>query len=148
MNHKLKKTILPMIIIVVAALYQWLVPNDAVSKQSHSAGGGEQSLMQAYQDKRSKVWVEVDGSVKKVLPDDNKGSRHQRFILRLGNGHTVLVAHNIDLADKVPLSKGDALSIRGRFEYNDRGGVLHWTHRDTKGNIKGGWISHKGKKYL
>lgn len=148
MNHKLKKTILPMIIIVVAAVYQWLVPTDAVSKQSQSAGGGEQSLMQAYQDKRSKVWVEVDGSVKKVLPDDNKGSRHQRFIFRLGNGHTVLVAHNIDLAKKVPLNNGDALSIRGRFEYNDRGGVLHWTHGDPKGHIKGGWISHKGKKYL
>ena len=36
-----------------------------------------------------------------TLPDDNKGTRHQRFILKLSSGQTLLVAHNIDLADKI-----------------------------------------------
>jgi len=33
------------------------------------------------------------GTVTRVLPDDNDGSRHQRFILQLASGRTLLVAH-------------------------------------------------------
>ena len=37
--------------------------------------------------------LESSGTVMRVLADDDDGSRHQRFILRLGSGQTVLVAH-------------------------------------------------------
>ncbi|QOY51204.1 DUF3465 domain-containing protein [Candidatus Sulfurimonas baltica] len=40
------------------------------------------------------------GDVIRVLSDDNTGSRHQRFIIRLSSGQTLLIAHNIDLAPK------------------------------------------------
>lgn len=53
-------------------------------------------LKQAYENHQSDVQVRGLGTVSRVLPDDNKGSRHQKFILRLDSGQTLLVAHNID----------------------------------------------------
>ena len=95
----------------------------------------------------SGVMIDATGTVSKVLSDDNEGSRHQRFILELPSGHTVLVAHNIDLAERVPLASGDRVSIHGQYEWNDRGGVLHWTHHDPAGRHEGGWIEHSGQRY-
>lgn len=89
----------------------------------------------------------VAGEVARQLPDDNEGSRHQRFILELASGHSLLVSHNIDLAPRVPLSEGDRLTIRGRYEWNERGGVIHWTHHDPQGRRQGGWIEHQGRRY-
>lgn len=92
-------------------------------------------------------WITVEGTVKRSLPDDNEGSRHQRFILTLADGKTLLVAHNIDLAKRVPLKKGDTVTLHGRYETNARGGVLHWTHHDPDGRRSGGWVELNGERY-
>ncbi|MGF1545901.1 MAG: DUF3465 domain-containing protein [Thiotrichales bacterium] len=117
------------------------------SPKSGGEGDGAEVLRQAFAQERSKLWMEVAGQVAKTLPDDNKGSRHQRFLLQVPGNETVLVAHNIDLADYVPLRKGDPIRIRGRYEWNEKGGVLHWTHHDPRGHIEGGWIRHAGTTY-
>ena len=59
---------------------------------------------------------------------------------------TLLVAHNIDLAPRIPVAQGDAVTIKGEYVWNNRGGVLHWTHHDPKGR-KGGWVEVAGKRY-
>jgi hypothetical protein len=83
-----------------------------------------------------------------VLSDDNDGSRHQRFILRLATGESLLVAHNIDLAPRVTgLQVGDTVSFNGEYEWNERGGVIHWTHHDPRGSHVGGWVEHNGRRY-
>lgn len=92
--------------------------------------------------------VESSGTVTRLLADDNDGSRHQRFILRLASGQTVLVAHNIDLAPRIPaLAVGDAVDFRGEYVANPQGGVIHWTHRDPQGRHSGGWLRHAGREY-
>lgn len=96
---------------------------------------------------RSDVMVQVSGEVARALMDDNQGSRHQRFVLELPSGHTVLVAHNLDLARRVPLGRGDRVEVKGEYEWNARGGVLHWTHRDPQRRREGGWIKHFGDTY-
>lgn len=96
---------------------------------------------------RSDEVVEVAGRVDRQLSDDTEGSPHQRFILRLATGRTLLVAHNIDLADRVPLETGDAVRVRGEYEWNAEGGVLHWTHHDPRGRRPGGWIEWNGTRY-
>lgn len=106
-----------------------------------------QLILESFEARRSDVWVQASGEVSRVLSDDNEGSRHQRFLVELSNGHSILIAHNIDLAPKVPLSKGDEIEFRGEFEWNDRGGVVHWTHHDPRGRKTGGWISHRKKTY-
>lgn len=108
---------------------------------------GAVALEDAFKRQLSDVMLEVDAVVDRLLADDNEGSRHQRFIIRVGEARTVLVAHNIDLAPRVPLRVGDAVIVHGEYEWNERGGVLHWTHHDPDGRHDPGWIEHAGKRY-
>lgn len=100
-----------------------------------------------FREERSDEIVTVAARVKKTLPDDNDGSRHQRFILELATGRTLLVAHNIDLAPRVPLREGDTVVVHGEYEWSQQGGVLHWTHHDPGNRREGGWIEHAGQRY-
>lgn len=97
------------------------------------------SVAEAFRGRRSDVWVEGSGTVEATLPDDREGSRHQKFIVRLDRDLTVLVSHNIDLAPRVPLDRGDQVAFRGEYVWNQKGGLVHWTHRDPRGG-RGGWI--------
>jgi hypothetical protein len=106
------------------------------------------ALAAAFEKHRSNVQVQAGGSVSKILSDDNEGSRHQRFIVRLASGQTVLIAHNIDLAARVSsLKPGDPVEFNGEYEWNERGGVIHWTHRDLQHSHADGWIKHNGHTY-
>ncbi len=108
----------------------------------------QQKIMQAYQQQRSNIQVQSKGEVKAILADDNEGSRHQKMILKLENGLTVLIAHNIDLAPRIEgLKKGDIVEFYGEYEYSQKGGVIHWTHHDPRGKHIDGWLKYKGKVY-
>ena len=105
-------------------------------------------IQQAFDRHQSNVQVQSVGRVKAVLADDNEGSRHQKFILGLDNGLTVLVAHNIDLAPRIKnIQKGDTVEFYGEYEYTEKGGVIHWTHHDPQNRHVGGWLKHEGEIY-
>lgn len=102
----------------------------------------------AYQAKKSDVFIEDQGTVAKLLPDDNKGARHQKFLVKIATGQTLLFAHNIELAPRIEnIAVGDPVIFRGEYVYNPKGGVIHWTHHDPKNQITGGWIKHQNQKY-
>lgn len=107
---------------------------------------GAERVEQALARRESGIQVTLDAIVEKTLRDDQKGDRHQRFLIRLPNGRKLLVAHNIDLANRVDVSAGDPIRLRGQFEWNDRGGVLHWTHRAPRGDHPDGWIEVHGQR--
>ena len=132
-------------LVVVAAYY--LTNDDSVSNPP--SGLAESQRTEFIIDPRAdgKI-VESVGIVERLLPDDNEGSRHQRFILKMDSGQTLLIAHNIDLALRINgLQRGDEVKFRGQYELNDRGGVVHWTHDDPRGNHPAGWLEHNGKRY-
>ena len=105
-------------------------------------------IEKAYHDKQSNIQVEGSGKVVRILSDDNNGSRHQRFLLKLPSKLTLLVAHNIDLSKKIEnLKEGDEVEFYGEYEWNNKGGVLHWTHHDPKKKHKDGWLKHKNVIY-
>lgn len=108
----------------------------------------QHKIMQAYQQQLSNIQVQSKGEVKAILADDNDGSRHQKMILKLENGLTVLVAHNIDLAPRVEgLRKGEIVEFYGEYEYSPKGGVIHWTHHDPQAKHVDGWLKYQGKSY-
>lgn len=134
----------------VAATHHDPRPPDAVvesgtgSEPTHAGGS---ALEAAIESRSSGVQVQGEGRVEKILPDDNDGTRHQRFILRLAGRRTLLIAHNIDLAGRVePLSEGDTVAFSGEYVWNSKGGVVHWTHRDPAGRHVDGWLEHNGSR--
>lgn len=109
---------------------------------------GSSALSTAFERRQSDVQVQGQGEVYRILSDDNDGSRHQRFILRLESGQTLLIAHNIDLAPRIAsLRIGDLVEFYGEYEWNSKGGVVHWTHHDPRGTHADGWLKHGGRTY-
>jgi hypothetical protein len=109
---------------------------------------GDDAIGRAFANGTSNIQVEGEGTVIRLLPDDLKGSRHQRFIVQLASEQTVLISHNIDVASRInELAVGDTVQFNGEYEWNDKGGVIHWTHRDPRGRHVGGWIKHNGKMF-
>lgn len=106
------------------------------------------TVQQAFSKQQSDVQVKGSGTVVRILSDDLEGSRHQKFILKLSSGQTILIAHNIDLAPRInAIEKGDFVQFYGEYEWSKKGGVVHWTHHDPKGRHVGGWLKHRGKVY-
>src|SRR6266550_1199713 len=141
-----------LLLVIVAALaayaghaqdrFRFLEAPPAESAQSDSV------LANAFKNQLSNVHVQGQGLVTRVLADDNDGSRHQRFIIRLDSGQTILIAHNIDLASRISsLREGDTVSFDGQYEWNPKGGVVHWTHRDPSGRHPTGWLKHNGQMF-
>ena len=105
-------------------------------------------LARAFKLKTSGFMVKFRGTVIRKLPDDTVGSRHQKFVVRLDSGQTLLIAHNIDLAPRVShLKTGNTVSIYGEYIWNVEGGIVHQTHHHPDGSKGGGWIRHKGVIY-
>jgi hypothetical protein len=97
---------------------------------------------------KSDVQVQGQGSITVILTDDNHGIRHQRFIIKLATGQSLLIAHNIDLAPKIEnLFSGDTIEFFGEYEWNEKGGVIHWTHYDPEKKHVDGWILHNNIVY-
>ena len=92
-------------------------------------------------------WVELTGFVTRLLSDDNDESRHQRFVIDIGNRTTLLIAHNLELAKRVPVGMGDRVQVRGMYEWNDLGGLVHWTHHDPQGVEDGGYVRYRRRAY-
>jgi hypothetical protein len=125
-----------------------LVSPSPVSTPTPTVQQGDDILRRAFDNQQSDVQVQAAGKLEKVLTDDNDGSRHQRFIVRVSAEQSVLIAHNIDLAPRVAdLKEGDHIEFFGEYEWNNKGGVVHWTHHDPANRHIGGWIKHNGKTY-
>jgi hypothetical protein len=138
-----------LIFVVIAVLaYGYIQDQDFSLPGPSSATESDVALQDAYTNRQSDIQVKAVGTVTKTLSDDLDGSRHQRFIIRLSSGQTLLVSHNIDLAPRIDsLSPGDTVEFFGEYEWNDKGGVIHWTHLDPNGRHVAGWIKHQGKTY-
>ena len=144
MLRSTKIKILSWIILVVLVLWLWRAYGPGLPVEVTL---GETGIVELYVQQKSGVMVEFEAQVERLLADDKEGSPHQRFILVLNNGHTLLVSHNLELADRVPLKVRDRIRVRGEYEYNEQGGLVHWTHRDPGVSGRHGWIELAGIRY-
>ena len=106
------------------------------------------SLETLFKNHQSHIQVNGKGTVIKILPDDLKGSKHQRFIIRYSPSLTLLIVHNIDISPRLNNIKiGDEVEFFGEYIWNKKGGLIHWTHRDPNKKHIDGYLKFKGKKY-
>jgi hypothetical protein len=148
------KKIVVSILILLGLYTAWTQPkavlseSSATQKQTTVDIDQTDQIMAAYRAKQSDIQVLSQGSVVKLLKDDDQGSRHQKFILKLNTGHTLLVAHNIDLSSRISeLKVGDTVRFYGEYEWRPEGGVIHWTHRDPQKRHIDGWLEHQHIRY-
>jgi translation initiation factor IF-1 len=122
------------------------IPGNDLAARAQS-GLDQTQVLSAQASGLSKVEVLFAARVKKLLPDDTQGLPHQRFLLELNNGTTVLVAHDIKYAPKVPIQPGDIVTIQGEYVWNKKGGLVHWTHHSDSPRHRGGYIDFNGQRY-
>lgn len=140
------KKLTPIVAIAALAIVYFLFQGTSFDEPSSLAA--EIALQNAFVNRQSGIQVMGAGKVEKILEDDLEGSRHQKFIVMLGSGETMLISHNIDLAPRIDsLQVGDRVDFYGEYEWNPKGGVIHWTHRDPEGRHFDGWIKHRGRTY-
>lgn len=145
-----KKQSIIFIILLFLAAGAWLVEQGYFSQEPSAlveGSDGAQALEYAFDKRLNDEWIEARVQVTRLLSDDKDGSRHQRFVVTTSAGQTLLIAHNVDLAPRVPVAIGDRIRFKGVYEWNERGGVIHWTHHDPQGRIDGGYIEHRKKTY-
>jgi hypothetical protein len=135
-------------IAIVAALYFGWDQTKGPEQLQAPATVADDAVANAFREQKSGVQVTGEGVVAKILSDDNDGDRHQRFILSLASGQSVLVAHNIDVAPRLTtLERGDSVAFNGVYEWNSKGGLIHWTHHDPSGQHQSGWLKRNGETY-
>lgn len=93
----------------------------------------------------------VEGKKLKVvqlLPDDTKGSPHQKFVVELSSKDKIQIISNTDMCPQVPVRIGDEVGVGGEFiPTGKRSGLIHWVHWDPRKTRPDGYIEHNGQIY-
>ena len=139
---------MPVVAALIEVLWRWMRSRRSAPGSRRRAPGGGRDVGAAIARRAMDVPVQGAGRVVKLLPDDTIGSRHQRFLVRLAGGESLLVAHNLDVGRRVePLREGDEVEFAGEYQWNDKGGFLHWTHHDPACWHEPGWIGRRGVRF-
>ena len=142
-----KAVLIETAVAVLAVIFVSCASHDPATERS-ATPHDDSPIGRAFASGTSDVQVEGEGTVIRVLPDDVDGSRHQRFIVQLASGQTLLITHNIDVAPRIAgLKVGDSVGFNGEYVWNEKGGVIHWTHHDPQGRHVAGWVMHNGRRY-
>jgi len=105
-------------------------------------------LKSLYDKQISDFQIQGSGTVTTILADDLEGDKHQKFILKLASGQTLLMAHNIDIAPRIDtIAVGDSVEFYGEYYWTAEGGGIDWTHKDPDGVHVDGWLKHEGVTY-
>ena len=102
----------------------------------------------AFARKMHNVPLTAIGKVIKILPDDTDATPHQKFVLELHAGHTVLVANSLLRAYRVPVKIGDRVEVHGTYVWNRYGGLVHNTHHYSDKECVGSYCEHHEDGYI
>ena len=153
-NRLLSKLIFVLLFVLLFGSFLYVAitqypPNQSNGSPQQAISSSHDFILQdAFEHQKSAIQVAGLGKISKLLPDDTVGARHQKMLVVLNSGQTILIAHNIDLAEKIdPIRLGDLIAFNGEYEWNEKGGLVHWTHHDPKGDHIAGWLKYNGKIY-
>jgi len=106
------------------------------------------AVQRAFEQRAEGAELTATGIVDRVLSDESGPSGpHERFIVRLPSGMTVLIEHNLSIAPRVPVAIGSAVTVHGEYVWNAEGGLLHFTHHDPDRSHENGYVLYGGRRY-
>jgi len=110
------------------------------------------AVYDAWLTQRSHLEVTASGVIARDLGTrSGVSAAHEGFLMHLsgasGRGLTVRVEANVDFTGPMPIAAGEPVVVRGEYEFDSRGGVIHWTHRDPRGRHPDGYIQIQNKRY-
>jgi hypothetical protein len=100
----------------------------------------------AFQQHLRDIFIVTDGVVAEVMPDDETGVKHQRFLILTKSKHSLLIVYNIDTNPRLEVKVGDTIHVEGTYVWNKYGGIIHETHSDINKNQPNGQIIINGSK--
>ena len=111
-------------------------------------GADNQQLYDAAQN-HAPTEVTVSGTVTAILPDAPAGADgpHERFDADFGQGITCEIDHNLSLAPRAPLGVGTQVVVKGQYEPDPSGCVIHYTHHSTSRSHESGYVEVAGQQY-
>ena len=108
----------------------------------------DSQLVSAIQNRRSLSFLQAAQlTVTQVLPDDNVGLKHQKFVVQTSRAQSVMIVYNLDLCPRVPVRVGDRVAVGGEFIWSGRSALVHWTHYDPQSRRPSGYIYHNNLAY-
>lgn len=108
----------------------------------------DSALVEAIATHRNAFYVEAGNlRVTQILPEDNQGLPHQKWVAVTSTGETILVVYNLDMGPRVPVKVGDHFAVGGQFIWSKRGPLIHWTHDDPRKYRPDGYIYFNGLVY-
>ena len=94
--------------------------------------------------------VIADGTVAQLLGTSSGASgEHEGFVLRLGSAcrATLRVETNVSFTGPIPLRTGESVVVKGEYDRDPDGDVIHFTHRELRGHHPGGYVEAGGTYY-
>lgn len=104
----------------------------------------------AYAAQAERVETIAQGNVLAILGTSSGPSgEHEGFLLKLTGDCDLLVRVEVNtgITGPIPLHRGEKVIVKGQYETDVTGGVIHWTHHDPAGRHVGGYIVAGGKTY-
>lgn len=101
----------------------------------------------AFARKMTRIPITATGVVVKLLADDTDSTPHQKFIIEVHSGHTILISHNLLRAYRAPVKIGDKVEVHGTYVWNRFGGLIHNTHHYND-ECTGPYCEHHDDGYI
>ena len=117
---------------------------------SCTPGPDDVALCQAIASRASGAEVIADGTVAQLLGTATGPSgAHEGFILRLRSGcaATLRVETNVAFTGPIPLHPGERVVVKGEYDHDPDGDVIHFTHSELHGRHPGGYVEAGGVYY-
>lgn len=112
------------------------------------AQAGDTALCDAIAQQKGVRFIEADNIwIERLLDDDLKPPKHQRWIGRLSCGARILLVYNISLCERVPVQVGDRIQVGGELLFTRGLPLIHWLHEDPKNRRPHGYVILNGRKY-
>jgi hypothetical protein len=101
------------------------------------------SICRAYTQQASRKEVIAQGTIVDVLGEsEGRGGEHEGYLLKLDGDCDLLlrVETNLSITGPIPIRRREQVIVKGEYEYDAEGGVLHWTHHDPSARHVAGYV--------